>query len=205
MSRKINTLAKIAIALQAALLTTMAGNITPAKAVVLNFSFTTDDEREGSFNLDTSVVDTNSSNVSGFYPQAIQDFTFDGSTLTPDNLLTSELTFDENLTPFAALNDENTQSTTVFILPNNSSNFSFNDSEGQLINQLSSDPSVYTNSFINGSIFVPQIGDFREVTSLNAVTSLNEVPEPTTIVGSLVALGMGWQIKRKMKKGNLSF
>lgn len=185
MSKRLNTLSKFAMAAGVALLTTMVANLAPASAAKVNFSFTTEGNKQGSFDLDTSVADGNPNNAQGAYTGAIQNYTFDGSAPGTKNLSTY-------------ISDPGTTRLDL----NDFSFLDFNDSTGQLVNQLFSDPSVYNTSFANGRI-VDNNFNSMTVTGLTA-TDPTAVPEPTTVVGSLVALGMGLQMKRKMKKGNLS-
>lgn len=177
---------------------TLGTNLAPAQAALLKFDFTTSGpavldpnapDRSGSFFLDTSVTDQDSEVNQGIFLNAIRDFTVDGRTPITTSLWTSL---------------ENGQ--TRYSISVNGTDFFFANSS--LIDQLSSDPTVYQTQFVPG---IPGSGDVfgqfyvasgssyqsQAITGLT-VTDATAVPTPSLAFG---LLGTGFlALKRKMQK-----
>lgn len=217
-----HVITKLAMATAGAALLTMGGSLTPAYAALLDFSFTATDEYEdgnistqtGSFRLNTRT-------------QEISNF---GGVLNPEDgvVFSSDFSvnFEDSNTVLTAgvggctgrFTDENGNflcyATSGF---GKRLNLYFRGAD--LFNQLSSDSSVYENSFIPGlrrGLIDASSNNFFYVTGSRLttliistelpspvtalqVTRVETVPEPTMTAAMLVfsALGTGVLLKRK--------
>ena len=194
----LNKFAQFSIAASVVLLTTMGANLAPARAALLNFSFTTEDGGNGSFKLNTAVADTIADDKLGFYSKAIADLTFNGSLLLPVSDVLTNSSSDGNGNKFTTLSFNSSDFTTIGL--------QFEDNDGKLINQLSSSPSDYkflTGYFDNtDGISLPIVG----ATVTGTAEAVSAVPEPGSTISILAlgALGAGALAKRRIKgKENL--
>lgn len=171
---------------------TLGTTLAPAQAALLKFNFTTSGsgvfgppllDGSGSFFLDTSVADQNLASDEGFFENAIKDLTFTrGGTANfsrpESNLLTIK----------------NGETTTLHLgsIGNNWGDFLiFEDPDGVLLNQLSSNPQEYQNRYRTGRYQSQDVGGLT-------VTDATAIPTPGMALG---LLGTGFlALKRKMKQ-----
>ena len=172
----------------------------PATAAQLDFTFSTARGGIGNFTLNTSILDSQPIVGSGLFPNAITNFEYSGVRFYPP--LDLSTSFADSQTTFRA--DGFNGNNQLFNL-----NLYFSGSS--LADKLSDNPADYStflSSSDEGSVgFFGGYGGGFEVAQADIdsrITSVTVVPEPSAILGSVIALGFGTFLKkqcsRKLKK-----
>ena len=178
--------------------TGVGASIGSAQAALLDFSFQTNTGGNGSFTLNTDILDMRADPFAGNYPSAILNAQYNG---TPQDASITAGTLNAFYTD-AATGMQQYQSY--------GSNFgflvNFQSTTVDLVNQLASDPSIYQSLFAGGTLdqYDPNITD-PTITSLTVIAQQQPptgVPEPNATVSMLAfgALGAGAALQRKMKR-----
>lgn len=182
-------ISKVSMATAGAAFLTMGLVSAPAEAALLDFSFNTVKGGTGSFTLDTSAVDINTSSPSGLYDNAISDLNING---------TNYGTRDLNVIPESLNGEPVAGFGIIFEPPATGVGMYFGDQT--IAKKLPEDPSVYESKFAGGVV-----GSFAgDPAGLDYIPQINvqAVPEPNATAGILAigAIVAGSRLRRKMKK-----
>ncbi|MCP2728127.1 PEP-CTERM sorting domain-containing protein [Limnofasciculus baicalensis] len=203
----LTSIAKVSLAAAALSVASIAANLAPAQAALLNLCFAGVDLGTGAtgcakFTIDTSVQDENPAIGEGFFLDAVTNLSVNGVTIPFDlSIIQTEYNPGTNSTSWFLGGEQNTDSFISFL--------NFLDTNGNLANALS--PNLSDYNFGGSVLGAPFAGILATNPDLNggnatsmALTGLNDptcVPEPGTVV-SLLGLGMLGAtsvMKRKMK------
>ena len=204
----LKSIAKVSLAAAALSVASIAANLAPAQAALLNLCFAGVDINTGAtgcakFTINTSVEDENPNIGAGLFPDAVTNLSVNGVTI-PFDLSVIGTQYDPGTNStiwFLAGGEQNTPTFTSYL--------NFLDTNGNLADALSSNLSDYNfGGSLLGAPFAGILGAIPDSNGGNptsmALTGLNDptcVPEPGTVV-SLLGLGMLGAtsvMKRKMK------